>query len=71
MCLKSGKCDICNKPTNDFTLFGNMEMCNDCFKELVTIMSYKNYEDMKADEKALLQVFCNKFVKQLFLEEEK
>lgn len=71
MSLETGKCDICGKMTNEFTLFGDMEMCDDCFKELITIMSYKNYNDMKDDEKALLQVFCNKFVKQLFVEEEK
>lgn len=65
MSMQNGKCEICDKPTNEFTLFGDMELCNECFSNLVMIMQYKNFNDMTEDEKILLQKFCNKFVKQL------
>lgn len=65
MSMKNGKCEICDKPTNEFTLFGDMEMCDECFSNLVMVMQYKNFNDMTEDEKVLLQKFCNKFVKQL------
>lgn len=65
MGLQNSKCEICDKPTNEFTLFGDMEICDECFSNLVMVMQYKNFNDMTEDEKILLQKFCNKFVKQL------
>ncbi len=65
MSLESGKCDVCDKPSTEFTLFGDMEMCDECFKSLVMVMQYKNFNDMNEEEKSLLQKFCNKLVKQI------
>jgi hypothetical protein len=65
MGMKTCKCDVCDKPENEFTLFGDLEICNDCFTNLVTVMQYKNFNDMTDNERILLQKFCNKFVKQL------
>lgn len=60
------KCELCDKVVDTVYAYENMEMCEDCFKRLVSIMKYKNHNDIVEDDKTLLMKFCNKLVSQLF-----
>lgn len=62
------KCELCDKVVDTVYAYENMEMCEDCFKRLISVMKYKNYNDIVEDDKALLMKFCNKLVAQLLVE---
>lgn len=62
----SVKCELCDKVVDTVYAYENMEMCEDCFKRLVSIMQYKFVDDIIDDDKVLLMKFCNKLVSQLF-----
>ena len=62
------KCELCDKVVDTVYAYENMEMCEDCFKRLISVMKYKNYNDIVEDDKALLMKFCNKLVSQLLAE---
>lgn len=59
-------CGLCNKNVDVVYAYQDMEMCEDCFKHLISIMQYKFIDDMIEEDKVLLMKFCNKLVKQLF-----
>ena len=62
------KCESCDKVVDTVYAYENMEMCEDCFKRLVSIMKYKFVDDIIDDDKTLLMKFCNKLVSQLLVE---
>lgn len=65
------KCEMCDKSSETVYAYENIEMCEHCFKRLISVMKYKNYNDIIEEDRLLLQKFCNKLVNQLFVETNK
>jgi hypothetical protein len=62
---------MCDKSSETVYAYENIEMCEHCFKRLISVMKYKNYNDIIEEDRLLLQKFCNNLVNQLFVETNK
>ena len=58
----ASKCEICNNESTKLKKLGDIKLCDDCYQRLVSMMKYKNFEDIVYEDKTLLMKFCNKLI---------
>lgn len=58
-------CESCREPheMDDRIEICGVSLCPECKNTLISVMSYKNYNDILEEDKVLLQRFLNKFIK--------